>query len=78
MSVRIQFDITDEEFSRMNRYIPSEKTRHSFGYIALMEWIKRHEGRDERLKRENEVKQKARLEPIIMDVLRRYGMVADE
>jgi len=52
MSIRIQFDIKDSEWKRLEKYIPNIKSRHAFGYIALMEWCTRKEGRDERAKKE--------------------------
>ena len=78
MSVRIQFDITEEEYKRISRYIPGEKMRHSFAYIALMEWVNRKEGHDVRLKRENKIKERSNIEPIVLDILKQYGMVKDE
>ena len=69
MSVRIQFDLSDEEWERASKYIPSIKSRHDFGYIALMEWVNRKDGRDKRAIIEREAALKEIIKPIVLEVL---------
>lgn len=52
MSVRIQFDVSDELWKRAERYILSQKARSVFGHIAFEEWVNRREGRDKKLQTE--------------------------
>lgn len=53
MSIRIQFDISDEDAGRLEKYIPDMKYRHVFAHKALTEWITRQEGRDRRSRAED-------------------------
>ena len=50
MSYRIQFDINEDQLSRMLPFILKEKNRHVFAEKALNEWINRQEGRVRRSK----------------------------
>ena len=50
--VRIQFDIEDNEYKRMEPFIVGVKSRHVFGHKALRQWINREEGRLKRNKGE--------------------------
>ena len=50
----------------------------AFAKKATVEKIKRLEKRDNRARLQQLKKDSAYIEPIIMDVLRRHGMVADE
>ena len=45
MSVRIQFDIEDDEYLKMEPFIVGYKSRHVFGHKALRQWINRELGR---------------------------------
>ena len=54
MSVRIQFDIEDEEYKEMEPFILGIKSRHMFGHRALRQWINREKGR---LKRSGKLKE---------------------
>jgi len=45
MSVRIQFDIEDDEYLKMEPFIVGYKSRHVFGHKALRQWINREIGR---------------------------------
>jgi hypothetical protein len=62
---RIQFDITDEELRRFEKYIPNPKYRHGFAHKALMEWINRQEGRDKRIKEQNRKARAAEVQELI-------------
>lgn len=48
--MRIQFDISEEDEKRYIPFIVGKKSRHIFGYKALMEWISRQEGNEKRRK----------------------------
>lgn len=52
MSVRIQFDITDEEYALSAKYIGGVQFRHFFGRNAFLEKVNRMEGRDKDAVRE--------------------------
>lgn len=64
MSHRIQFDLSEEEWDRLSKYIIL-KQRHFTGKDALMEWCNRKEGRDNRVKEENLIKDAKRLQELI-------------
>ena len=70
MSVRIQFDLEDEEWERISRFVRNKKSRHDTGYNALMEWCTRKEGRDKRLNEERILKDRKFLEPIVRKIMR--------
>ena len=78
MSVRIQFDITDELWNRMSKYVPDYKSRHSFAKLAVGEWINRKEARVKEIQMRRIKKEAEFLKPIIEDVLKRHGMMKDE
>ena len=48
MSIRIQFDIEDDEYKKMEPFIVGYKSRHVFGHKALRQWINREIGRMKR------------------------------
>lgn len=50
--MRIQFEIDQETWSRMLRYVSGPKIRHEVAKDALSEWITRHEGRDKKYRQE--------------------------
>ena len=75
MSIRIQFDLSDEEWARISRYISTEKRRHDIGKEAFIEWCSRREGRDKKLMMERRKKETAELAPIIEDVLKIHGLM---
>lgn len=64
MSVRIQFDISDDEAKRLYRY-ESERFRHKAGYDALMEKINRNEAKDKKLQEEKLLKDAVRIQKLI-------------
>ena len=66
---RIQFDISDKELQRLEKYIPNPKYRHGFAHKALMEWINRQEGRDKRVKKQDIGLVFDKLEDITSEVL---------
>lgn len=75
MSVRIQFDLNDEEWERMSRYISTPKRRHDIGKEALTEWCTRKEGKDRKLVNERRLKATHELEPIIIDILKKHRLM---
>ena len=75
MSVRIQFDLTDEEWNRISRYISNKKIRHIIGKEALEEWCTRKEGKDRKLQHERRLKGGKELEPVITDILKKHGII---
>lgn len=74
MSVRIQFDLSDEKWEKYSRYI-NKKVRHVIGETALDEWYNRKEGKDRKLIRERRLKESKELEPIITDILKMHGVI---
>ena len=75
MSVRIQFDLNNEDWKRLSRYISTEKRRHDIGKEALMEWCTRKEGRDKKLHKERRESDIENLEPIMIDILKSRGII---
>ena len=75
MGIRIQFDLTDEEWDRISRYISHKKIRHIIGKEALEEWCTRKEGKDRKLVHDRRLKNKTEIEPIIIDVLKTRGLI---
>jgi len=72
--VRIQFDLNDSEWERISRYTDM-KYRHKTGKDSLMEFINRREGRDKKLQTENEAKLIKQLEPVILKILQKRGII---
>lgn len=75
MSVRIQFDLNDEEWERISRYISTPKRRHDIGKEALVEWCTRKEGKDRKLVNERRLKATHEIEPIMIDILKNHGLM---
>ena len=50
VTMRIQFEITEEFAKRLMPHILSIKNRHVFAHKALEEWVNRQEGNDKRRK----------------------------
>ena len=69
----IQFTVPDDLWDRATKYIPSEKTRSTFGLIAFEEWVTRKEGRDRRAQREKLLSDAERLQELIDSGLIRIG-----
>lgn len=76
--MRIQFDISDKLWKRMNRYVSSEKARHWIARDALEEWITRHESRDKRYRRERLEADMELLRPIIQKMINEKRIVLNE
>jgi len=76
--MRIQFDISDKLWKRMNRYVSSEKARHWIARDALEEWITRHESRDKRYRRERLEADMELLRPIIQKMINEKRIVFNE
>ena len=74
MSVRIQFDIEESQLERMIPYISNEKYRHVFAHKALSEWLNRQEGRDKRVKDQNDEKLKAHVLSVINE-MKKEGLI---
>ncbi len=51
VTMRIQFEITEEEVNRALPFILSIKNRHVFAHKAFIEWIARQEGNNKRRKK---------------------------
>ena len=69
MSIRIQFDFTDEEWERVSRYISHKKVRHVIGKDAFLEWCTRKEGRDKKLIKERLIADMKLILPIIQELI---------
>lgn len=76
MSIRIQFDLSIEEWERLSRYIPSQKLRHAIAKEALNEWCTRREGRDKKLITDRRIKEAKEIEPLILDILKSHGIMS--
>ena len=68
--MRIQFDISDEEWNRAKRYVPSLKLRHAMAHVALEEWVTRREGRDKRIQAERLYSDVKLMAPIITEAIK--------
>lgn len=66
--VRIQFDVTEEEYARARRYMRSDKSRHDWGADAFMERVNRLEGRDSRMQIERLKKDREYLKKLIQEM----------
>lgn len=70
MSIRIQFDLSEDEYETMKPYIMNHKLRHSIAHQALLEWRNRKEGRDIKRRKEQLISDKKILLPIINDLIK--------
>ena len=75
MGIRIQFDLTDEEWEPFERYISNIRLRHIIGKDAFKEWLTRKEGKDRKLVHDRRMKDKLELEPIMLDILKSHGLM---
>ncbi len=73
--MRIQYDLNNEEWERISRYISNDKLRHAIAKESLFEWCTRREGRDRKLITDRRIKDAKDLKPIIEDVLKTYGII---
>ena len=73
--MRIQYELNNEEWDRISRYISTEKRRHDIGKEALIEWVTRREGRDKKLISDRRKKDTNELEPIMNDILKMHGLI---
>ncbi len=74
--MRIQYDLNDEEWERISRYISNDKLRHAIAKDSLFEWCTRREGRDKKLIFDRRIKDVNELEPIILDILKLHGIMS--
>lgn len=65
MNVKVHFELTEEEYSRAEKYISQDRYRHQYGHDAFMEWVKRKEGRDLRAREEQITKDCKYLQELI-------------
>lgn len=67
--MRIQFEINEEMWKRMQRYVSSQKVRHETARDALEEWITRHEGRDKKYRQERMLADAEIFAPVIQHLI---------
>lgn len=67
--IRIQFELTPDLITRLQRYEPSLKLRHAIGRQALEEWLNRREGRDKKYQLEQLIADEKRLLPVIQHLI---------
>ena len=72
--MRIQFEIDQETWLRMLRYVSGPKIRHEVAKDALEEWITRHEGRDKKYRQERLLADAEILAPVMQHLVD-YKMV---
>ena len=68
-AIRIQFDISHEDYRRMERYIFRYQDRNIWAREALIERVKRMEARDERATAERAAKDRAMLIEVVTNVV---------
>lgn len=73
--MRIQYELNDDEWEQVSRYISTEKRRHDIGKEALFEWCTRREGRDKKLITDRRIKDIKELTPIIIEILKNLGVI---
>jgi hypothetical protein len=69
--VRIQFDISAEDWERALPFVESKKYRAIFGRQAFIEWVNRREARSSRGKSESDEK----IRKLIRDALRKESRI---
>ena len=67
--MRIQYEIDDETWARMQRYVSGPKIRHEVARDALVEWITRHEGRDKKFQYERLVSDARAMAPVVKFIM---------
>ena len=70
-AVRIQFDIPEDLWIRMRRYVLRYQDRNSWAHEAVKERIKRMESRDERARAERVAQDEALLRKVVREELRK-------
>jgi len=67
--MRIQFEIDQETWLRMLKYVSGPKIRHEVAKDALAEWITRHEGRDKKYRQERLLADAEILAPVVQHLI---------
>ena len=63
--IKIHFELSEEDYNRLKRYIPNNRIRHEIARLALLEMINRKEGRDKKLQSEKLIKDAAYIQQMI-------------
>ena len=69
------FEIKPDMIERVNNLLTGTKTVSLFCYEAMEERVKRMEARSERARIQMAAKDKTIIEPIILDILKSYGIM---
>ncbi len=64
-TIKIHFELSEEDYNRLKRYIPNNRIRHEIARLALLEMINRKEGRDKKLQAEKLIKDAAYIQKMI-------------
>lgn len=67
--MRIQYEIDDDTWARMRRYISGPKIRHEIAKDALVEWVTRREGRDKKYRQERLLADAEILAPVVQHLV---------
>ena len=67
--MRIQYEIDENEWERMSKYVSNLKIRHEIAKDALIEWITRREGRDKKYRQERIIADADILAPVVQHLI---------
>ena len=67
--MRVQFEVSDELWRRLKRYVSDAKFRHFVAEQALEEWVSRREGRDKKYRTERLSADMGILRPVVRAIL---------
>ena len=65
LKIKFHFELSEEDYNRLKRYIPNNRIRHEIARLALLEMINRKEGRDKKLQSEKLIKDAAYIQQMI-------------
>ena len=67
--MQVQFELSDELWQRMKRYVSDPKFRHFVASQALDEWVSRREGRDKKYRAEKLAADVELLRPVVRAIV---------
>ena len=67
--VRIQFDLSEEEYASAEKYVGGTQYRHFFGRNAFLEKVNRMEGRDSDATKERMEKDAAWMQKVVQHLI---------
>ena len=67
--MRIQYEIDENEWERMSKYVSNPKIRHEIAKDALIEWITRREGREKKYRQERIIADADILAPVVQHLI---------